>query len=204
MATSRPSVTAVVCAYNEAANMGGLSRTLLTRDADTFDELIVVSSGSTDGTDDIVRQFQESAPKLRLISETERTGKAHAVNLALDEARGDIIILIDADAVPAPGTLLRLIGACAEPGNGGAGSRNVVTNPAESWVARASTVLWELHHLVNLQTPVLGGDIVAFRRVAGLIPEGTINDDYAIEAALRARDIASPTPRRHECSCALR
>jgi cellulose synthase/poly-beta-1,6-N-acetylglucosamine synthase-like glycosyltransferase len=186
MAASRPRVTAAVCAYNEAANIGGLLQTLLTRDRQAFEELIVVSSGSTDATDEIVRSYESESAGVRLITEPRRLGKAHAVNIILREARGEAILLIDADCLPAEGVLERLAARLAAPGVGGAGSRNLPTNAADSFVARAGAVLWELHHAVNLERPVLGGDIVAFRKVLQSIPEDTVNDDYAIEAALRA------------------
>src|SRR5581483_2780 len=72
---------------------------------------------------------------------------------------------------------------------GGVGARNVVQNRRESWVARMAGVLWDLHHQVNLLRPVLGGDVVAFRNAVPSIPEATVNDDYAIEAALRAQGL---------------
>jgi cellulose synthase/poly-beta-1,6-N-acetylglucosamine synthase-like glycosyltransferase len=190
MAGPRPRVTAAVCAYNEAANIGRLLTTLLGRDSELFGELLVVSSASTDGTDAIVKDFEAAYPKLRLIVEAERRGKASAVNLVLDAARGDIVLLIDADCLPAEGAIAALLSRFEEPSVGGVGSRNVPVNRSESLVARSATVLWELHHEVNLRRPVLGGDIVAFRRVIAAIPADTINDDYAIEAALRGRGYA--------------
>jgi cellulose synthase/poly-beta-1,6-N-acetylglucosamine synthase-like glycosyltransferase len=164
-----------------------LLKTLLGRDNEVFDELIVVSSGSTDGTDDIVREYAARHPKLALVSEPERHGKAAAVNEALARASGDVILLIDADCLPAEGCLATLVACFGDAGVGGAGSRNVVTNARASVVARAADAMWELHHLVCLERPVLGGDIVAFRAVIDRIPDGTVNDDYAIEAALRSR-----------------
>ncbi len=186
MAGPRPRITAAVCAYNEAANIGQLLEVLTSRDAECFDELLVVSSGSTDGTDDIVRGFEARSPKLRLIIEPERAGKARAVNTALSLAQGDVILLLDADCLPEAGCLERLAGHFETPDVGGVGSRNVPINAREGWIARAGAVLWDLHHEVCRNRPVLGGDIVAFRAVVREIDPRTVNDDYALEAALRA------------------
>ena len=192
MAAARPRVTAAVCAYNEAASIEQLLRKLLSRDSAFFDELLVVSSGSTDGTDGIVRGMEAEFPGLRLISEPERRGKASAVNTALSQAQGDVLLLIDADCLPAEGCLERLLARLAGTKVGGVGCRNVVTNAGSGWMSRAGEVLWDLHHLVCMRKPVLGGDIVAFRAVVGRIPAEAVNDDYAIEATLRSQgyDIA--------------
>ncbi len=187
MAGGHRLITAAICAYNEAANIERLLRILLDRDGQTFDELIVVSSGSTDGTDAIVRAVAADAPKVCLISEADRGGKARAVNAVLGRARGDIVLLIDADCLPVEGALARLLAHFDDPGTGGTGAHNVVTNAGEGVVARLGSLLWELHHEVNLRGAVLGGDIVAFRRVVEAIAPGTVNDDYAIEAALKER-----------------
>jgi hypothetical protein len=107
------------------------------------------------------------------------------VNTVLREARGDVILLIDADCLPAEGALPALLAPFDDAAIGGAGPRNVPANGDENWVARAGAALWDLHHEVNLRRPVLGGDIVAFRPVLDSIPESTVNDDYVIEADLR-------------------
>ena len=189
MARQRPRVTAAVCAYNEAANVGRLLRVLLERDGDLLDEVVVVSSGSTDGTDEIVRAAAGKWPKVRLITEERRRGKARAVNLALGQASGGLVLLIDADCLPAEGALAAMLAHFEDELVGGVGARNVVQNRRESWVARMAGVLWDLHHQVNLLRPVLGGDVVAFRNSVPSIPEATVNDDYAIEAALKAQGL---------------
>jgi biofilm PGA synthesis N-glycosyltransferase PgaC len=189
MARQRPRVTAAVCAYNEAANIGRLLQVLFERDGGLLDEVIVVSSGSTDGTDDIVREAAGRWPKLRLLTEERRNGKSRAVNLALSQAAGGLVLLIDADCLPGEGALAAMLAHFEDQGVGGVGARNVVLNRRESWVARMAAVLWDLHHQVNLLRPVLGGDIIAFLNTVPSVPEATVNDDYAIEAALRAQGL---------------
>lgn len=190
MPRAYPRLTVAICAYNEEANIGHLLQAILQADQQgtLVDEVLVVSSGSTDSTDAIVRRFSRCDPRLRLITQEQRQGKLAAVNIALGEAKNDHIVLADADCLPGEGSLQWLAQALAERGVGGVGSRNVPVNAREGPVARMAALMWEMHHLVNLHRPVLGGDIVAFRRVFTALPEGAgVNDDFVLECELRRR-----------------
>jgi biofilm PGA synthesis N-glycosyltransferase PgaC len=64
-------------------------------------EIVVVDDASTDGTLEAVRPFVESG-KVRLVAKERNEGKAMAMNDALPCIRGDIILVMDADASPDP------------------------------------------------------------------------------------------------------
>ena len=102
-----------VMAYNEESNVGRLLEHLSGASAPDAEiaEIIVVSSGSTDGTDGIVEEWEKKDPRVRLIREEERRGKASAINLFLSEARGDILILESADTLPDE-LLMHLVDLC--------------------------------------------------------------------------------------------
>jgi biofilm PGA synthesis N-glycosyltransferase PgaC len=86
----RVSVSVGVCAYNEADRVRVLLASLLPQAAQppfVVNEILVVASGCTDGTEGVVRQFAAMDPRVRLIREPERLGKASALNLILSEYR---------------------------------------------------------------------------------------------------------------------
>ena len=91
-----PSVTILLTVHNEATNIGRRLQNLLEQDypSGRFD-ILVASDGSTDGTDDIVHTFATAGP-VRLVR-TERVGKSKAQNTAMGEAKGDIVVLTDAE-----------------------------------------------------------------------------------------------------------
>lgn len=64
-------------------------------------EVLVVDDASTDGTLEAIRPFVESG-RVRLVVKQRNEGKAMAMNDALPVARGEIILVMDADAAPDP------------------------------------------------------------------------------------------------------
>jgi cellulose synthase/poly-beta-1,6-N-acetylglucosamine synthase-like glycosyltransferase len=73
-------------------------------------EIIVVSDGSTDSTEDIVREFAGAGVKLLSIP---KSGKAVALNQAMSIARGDILFFTDVRQIIEPRSLRHLV-ACLE------------------------------------------------------------------------------------------
>ena len=82
-------VTVLIPAYNEADCIAKTIQNKLDQDypRDKL-EIIVVSDGSTDGTDDIVRGFARSGAVL--LRREGREGKAAALNEAVQHANGEI------------------------------------------------------------------------------------------------------------------
>ncbi|GAB4425094.1 MAG: glycosyltransferase family 2 protein [Chloroflexi bacterium OHK40] len=96
-----PLVSVVVPTYNRLAQ---LKRTLAGLERQQFPreqfEVVVVSDGSTDGTDAYLRELR-TPYELRFVAQPN-TGPASARNTAIRNARGDYILFIDDDIVAAP------------------------------------------------------------------------------------------------------
>lgn len=93
-----PSVTVLIPAYNEAQNIAATIQNKLDQDYPRERlEIIVISDGSTDGTDDIVRGFDSQ--NVRLIRREQREGKAEALNEGVRCARGEILVFSDANSL---------------------------------------------------------------------------------------------------------
>jgi len=92
-------VTIGIPAYNESANIKQLLVSLLSQIEDGYRiiEIIVISDGSTDTTDDLVRSILNK--KIKLISGSKRSGKSARVNQILRLFRGDLLLLLDADII---------------------------------------------------------------------------------------------------------
>lgn len=72
-------------------------------------ELVVSDDGSTDGTLSLVKQFQESDNRIKLLPPSENKGPAHARNLAIAAAQGRYIAFLDSDDLWKPIKLARQI-----------------------------------------------------------------------------------------------
>ncbi|MGH7393712.1 MAG: glycosyltransferase [Candidatus Rokuibacteriota bacterium] len=111
--TSRPRLSVIVAAYNEAHCIEAkIAGTLRQRYPADRLEVIVVSDGSTDWTDEIVRGHPD--PRVRLIRQEPRAGKSAALNRAVAAASGDVLVFTDANALFAPDALVRLAGLFAD------------------------------------------------------------------------------------------
>ena len=86
-------ISAVIPAYNEAKNILWVLTPL--RQVPDVREIIVVSDGSTDGTDEIVKQFGGA----RVISLPKNVGKTKAALQGVLEARYPTLMFCDADLI---------------------------------------------------------------------------------------------------------
>jgi hypothetical protein len=86
----------VVPVFNEARYARDVLEALCAKEVRVPKEIVVVESNSTDGTRDIVREF-ESRPGVKVIYEDRPQGKGHAVKTGLKAVTGSIVLIQDAD-----------------------------------------------------------------------------------------------------------
>lgn len=171
-----------IMAYNEEANIGRLLQALQRQETCkcNIQEIIVLASGCTDNTEGIVREYSKQDPKIQLVVQPQREGKASAVNLFLRHSNADILILESADTVPEPMTIEHLIEPFADRDIGMTGGHPVPVNDPQTFMGFAVHLLWEMHHQIALRHPKLG-ELTAFRRVFHRIPRYSAVDEANIE-----------------------
>jgi len=111
-----PTVTCLIAASNEALLIRHKLRGLTHQDypADKL-AFIVVSDGSTDATDAIVRAWARRNPRVSLLRTERRSGKPTALNLARRHITSDVTVLMDARQRLTQGALRELVAHLADP-----------------------------------------------------------------------------------------
>lgn len=103
---AEPLVSVLMPAYNAEAYIGEAIQSVLTQTESDF-ELLVVDDCSTDGTSDVVCQFDD--PRIRLIENPHNLGLAESLHQSMPLCRGEFIARMDNDDICEPDRLARQV-----------------------------------------------------------------------------------------------
>ena len=189
----QPTVSVIIPAYNEARVIEASVRRVLASDYPAL-QLIIADDGSKDDTSAIVARAFADDPRVTLLT-LQNGGKAAALNRALKDATGEILIALDADTQFEPLTIARLARWFADPaigavaGDARVGNRvNLVTR----WQALEYITAQNLERraLAGFDAmTVVPGAVGAWRRAAldavGGYPEDTLAEDQDLTIAIQ-------------------
>lgn len=99
MRPASPSVSCIIPALNEAANLRQLLPRLSRFLADRFEhwEIVLVDDGSRDDTDALIDEWAPACPQFQALQLSRNFGKEAALTAGLDVARGNVVVQLDAD-----------------------------------------------------------------------------------------------------------
>jgi glycosyltransferase involved in cell wall biosynthesis len=147
---AEPRFSIVVPVYNESRTLAEIVRRI--RAVPLRKEIILVDDGSTDGTRELLLALQ-GAPDLRVVCNPANRSKGAALKRGFLLARGDIVIVQDADLEYDPADYFRLIGPIVEEqADVVYGSRFLnghVGDGRSSWHALGNRVLTRLSNLAT-------------------------------------------------------
>jgi len=181
-----PPLTVVIAAYNEAARIAARVRNVLEQDYPAQNlSVIVVSDGSTDGTE---RAAAVEDPRVRVIALAQNGGKAVAINAALENVQTEFVVFTDARQRFAPDALKRLLAPFADAQVGAvSGELEILDNFSESDRPPHPAPIglyWRMEKSLRDGEASIGwlhgvsGAIYALRReLFTPLPAGTILDD---------------------------
>ena len=179
-----PGVSLLIPAHNEQSRLPEKIASLRQLDypQDRFD-VIFVSDGSSDGTNRILAACEE--PNIRALYLPERKGKANALNLAVAEARHNILVFSDAATLFAPDAVKNLVRHFSDPSVGLVCGALQFVRTAES--QHTEGAYWKYESMLRLMEARLGatltasGAIYAMRRQCYRpLGAGTVIEDFLI------------------------
>lgn len=181
----QPTVSIIISARNEESNLPAKLQNLRALDYPRDQlQIVIVSDGSTDGTNALL---QANAEFILPLIYPESNGKAFALNRAVEKATGEILVFQDARQTIEPDALRELVACFADPGVGAASGELVLQNPAGESHSSALGFYWRLEKTIRKMESKSGsvvgvtGAIYAIRKELFMqLPPGTILDDVYV------------------------
>jgi 1,2-diacylglycerol 3-beta-glucosyltransferase len=187
----RPNVSLIVACHNEALVADSLVRGLKALHYPRSRlEIILVNDGSTDGTGELLEALTAGDRHMQILHRPAGShgGKPGALNAAADIARGEILVVFDADHIPRRNVIERLVRHFQDPKVSAVQGRCIVRNSVESKLARSIAIDYFSGYLVNeygrqalFELPAYGGANCAvrastLRRLGGWNTESVTED----------------------------
>ncbi len=185
-----PSVTVIVPAFNEEKVIARTLEALIEADYPNK-EIIVVDDGSTDRTLTIAMSYRDFGVK---VFHKENGGKWSAINYGLRFAKGEIIVVVDADSIIGRDALKELVKRFSEPnvvavcGNVKILNRTNFLTKCQALEYISSLSIYRRALDIARAVPVVPGALGAFRKSAleevGFYDKDTIVEDFDITIKL--------------------
>ncbi len=111
MILRKPVFSFVLPVFNESAGIGALYERLsaLTEKIDGESEFIFIDDGSTDDSCEVIGRLTKGDPRIRVVSLSRNFGHQIAITAGMDEARGDAVVVMDADLQDPPEVVYQMI-----------------------------------------------------------------------------------------------
>jgi biofilm PGA synthesis N-glycosyltransferase PgaC len=193
---SQPMVSIVIPAYNEEKNIAATLTGVLKINYSNF-EVMVIDDCSTDNTLADIGPFLAD-PRVRLLRKKVNEGKAMALNDAIPLTRGELLLVMDADAIPIPDVLKYFVPHFRFPRCGAVTGNPRVAN-RDSFLAKLQSI--EFASIISLMRRAqrIWGRIMTMSGVVGIFRRSALFDVglYSPEMATEDIDLTWRLQMRH-------
>lgn len=195
--TATPKVSLVIACRNEVGRLRHKLENALQLAYPDLD-IMVASDASDDGSDELVLEFASRG--VRLVRSPERRGKENAQGLAIQQARGDIVVFSDAGTDLPPDSIGFIADRFRDPSIGAVSSEDLFIGSDGKLAGEGAYVRYEmwLRRLESERAGLVGlsGSFFAVRRSVLTTWDATIPSDFACALmTVRAGRVAVSDPR---------
>jgi cellulose synthase/poly-beta-1,6-N-acetylglucosamine synthase-like glycosyltransferase len=143
-----PNVTVLITAYNEEKDISSKIKNTLELDYPKEKlEILIASDGSTDKTDEIVKEF--NAEDVRLFRQDGRVGKTVTQNNAVEQATGEVILFSDATTMYQPDVLHRMMPNFADKTVGCVAGKLIYVDDSRSNIGKGAKSYWNYETFIK-------------------------------------------------------
>ena len=149
-------------------------------------EIVMVSDGSTDSTNQILSEHTAN-PRVRVILNPQQQGKAAGLNAAMSSVRGEIVVFTDARQQIEPDAIRVLVENFADPEIGCASGELMLGDPETGEAEQGMGMYWRIEKAVRELESAVGSVVGATGAIYGVrrkllvnVPDEAILDDVYI------------------------
>jgi cellulose synthase/poly-beta-1,6-N-acetylglucosamine synthase-like glycosyltransferase len=186
-----------VCATGDDVDFESLAATILADSEEidlTLREVIVVASACPPSTVARLEGIARHDPRVHLIIEKERHGKADAINKILENSSGEFLVMVNSDARPEKGAFAKLLREMNDDEKIGAISAHPLPDTRSGASSLLMEFMWTAHNDCSLTLNHMdisnhsSDELVAFRSSSiSQLPLGLVNDGAFLAATARSR-----------------
>ena len=183
--TYKPSVTLLIAAYNEETVIEDKIKNSFSIDYPKgLFQILLVTDGSADKTPEIAKRYIPYG--IEILHEPARRGKMAAINRALPNARGEIVVFSDANNYYQPDTISKLVEPFGIPEVGAVTGAKVI-GQGDGSLGASEGLYWKYESFIKQQESradsctSAAGEVLAIRKsLYSPPPDHVINDDFYI------------------------
>ncbi len=181
-------ISVIITTYQEPKTLSQAINSILNQ-VPKNKEMEIIVVGPDEQTKAVVQEFSPKHPFIKYIQDRGE-GKPAALNLAFQEAGGDVIISTDGDVIIGPQAIEKLLSPFKDPKVGAVSGCPISTNLKSTMMGYWASFLTNAAHQMRIKKNIwpCSGYLYAFRNIIKRIPPNAFSEDGLITKIIRQKE----------------